>query len=198
MTNSGENYVAKPFAKARFLCRFWACGFVVACILAGISNSPAVTLPPQTSITLSWDPSASDGVVGYRLYWGTSSGNYQKIVDAGLAKQVPISGLQVGTTYYFAATAYDASGLESDFSDELKVVVTPTARLKITLSPTGQPTLTGTAPSGYKYQVQGSSDLHSWTPLGSVMADAEGNLYYTDASASGLAARNYRLKQTSP
>jgi hypothetical protein len=34
-----------------------------------------------------------------------------------------IDALTPGTTYYFAITAYDSSGIESDFSNELSTTI---------------------------------------------------------------------------
>ena len=70
------------------------------------------------SVTLSWDASPARDVVGYRIYFGTSSRNYTCVTNVGLAlKQVvtlPHSG-----RWFFAATAVDANGCESDFSNEV-------------------------------------------------------------------------------
>ena len=71
------------------------------------------------SVTLSWDPSPSAGVTHYRIYFGSSSRNYSGVTDAGLALQqtvvLPHSG-----RWFFAATAVDANGGESDFSNEVQ------------------------------------------------------------------------------
>lgn len=85
---------------------------------------------------LSWDPPTTnmDGTVvtdlaGYRMYWGTSPGVYTNMVTAPACNNcpVPIAGateracvvLFSGTTYYFAVTAFDTEGNESDFSNEV-------------------------------------------------------------------------------
>ena len=49
--------------------------------------------------------------------------NYAFNYDAGNTNSYTISNLQAGNTYYFAATAYDAYGNESDFSAEISHVV---------------------------------------------------------------------------
>lgn len=71
--------------------------------------------------TLSWDaPSTrTDGspltnLAGFKLYYGTSSGNLNQMVqvnDPG-ARSWVIENLTVGT-WFFAASAYDQSGMES-------------------------------------------------------------------------------------
>ena len=56
-------------------------------------------------------------IAGYRVYYGTSQGNYSNQVQvAGSATmQVTLSNLVAGT-YYIVVTTYDNDGRESDFS----------------------------------------------------------------------------------
>lgn len=70
-------------------------------------------------ITLAWDPNADPAVIGYKLYWGTQSGKYTLLADVGNSTNEVVSDLQDGTTYYFAATAYDVQGNESVYSNEV-------------------------------------------------------------------------------
>jgi hypothetical protein len=44
---------------------------------------------------------------------------YSVNVDAGNVTSYTVEGLQTGTLYYFAITAYNASGSESDVSNEV-------------------------------------------------------------------------------
>ena len=69
------------------------------------------------NVRLAWDPSPEPLVTGYRLYYGTSSGEYTNVIDAGNRTDYTITGLAEGTTYYFAATAYTGIGDESTFSN---------------------------------------------------------------------------------
>ena len=69
-------------------------------------------------VTLAWDASASTNVVGYRLYYGTNSGSYHYVTNAGLALTQAVV-LPQGGRWFFAATAYDTNSLESDFSSEV-------------------------------------------------------------------------------
>ncbi len=74
-------------------------------------------------VTLSWDPNNDENVAGYKLYYGNSSENYQYSVDVGNVTNYSISNLPDGERYYFAATAYDFSSNESNFSEEVSCVV---------------------------------------------------------------------------
>ncbi len=71
------------------------------------------------TVSLAWDASPSPSITNYAVYWGVTSGNYTNHVDAGTNLTVSVSGLKPVTTYYFAATAKDVWGLESDFSAEV-------------------------------------------------------------------------------
>jgi hypothetical protein len=68
--------------------------------------------------TLSWDPNAEPTLAGYKIYYGTTSGTYGAPLNAGNATTFTVTGLGPGT-YYFALTAYDTSGIESGFSNEV-------------------------------------------------------------------------------
>jgi len=71
----------------------------------------------STSVAkLSWN-ATQEGAVGYKVYYGTAPGSYATTVDVGLVQSYSLSGLPPGT-YYFAVTAYDASGYESPLSNE--------------------------------------------------------------------------------
>jgi hypothetical protein len=70
------------------------------------------------SVTLAWDPSPDVSVVGYRLYYGVASGVYTNSAAVGNVTNATVTGLANGTTYYFAATAFDVDGVESPFSNE--------------------------------------------------------------------------------
>jgi len=74
------------------------------------------------SVSLAWDASPDASVTGYKIYRGTNSGNYNYVTNVGNVTNctIPLPMENVGyVTYFFAATAYDGSGLESDFSNEV-------------------------------------------------------------------------------
>jgi hypothetical protein len=82
-----------------------------------------------TKVTLAWDPnSPSENVVGYKLYFGTESGVYTAVIDTANGTMKSVDKLKKGMVYYFAATAYNGLGEESDFSEEL-IVSTCTFKL---------------------------------------------------------------------
>ncbi len=71
-------------------------------------------------IVLEWSPNDEPDLEGYMVYYGTSSREYSCCIDVGPYTTCVISdsGFEEGQTYYFAATAYDKYGNESEFSAE--------------------------------------------------------------------------------
>lgn len=67
-------------------------------------------------LTLQWDPITDPAVTGYRIHYGSTPGNYQTSINVGNQTSYTITGLAAGT-FYFAATAYNSSGLQSTFSN---------------------------------------------------------------------------------
>lgn len=76
-----------------------------------------------SSVTLAWDASPSPEVTGYKIYYGPSSRNYTNVINVGNVLMATVTNLSTGATYFFAATAYDGGGLESDFSNEVSYTV---------------------------------------------------------------------------
>ncbi|HEY9510439.1 MAG TPA: fibronectin type III domain-containing protein [Verrucomicrobiae bacterium] len=84
-----------------------------ASLLAVSSSSAAQT------VSLTWSPSPDENVAGYNVYYGVASRVYTNKVDVGAVTNATVSGLREGVTYYFAATAYNILGVESDYSEEV-------------------------------------------------------------------------------
>ena len=78
------------------------------------------------SVTLTWDASPSACIAGYRIYYGTNSRAYGFVTNAGLMLTQRVA-LPHSGRWFFAATAYDALGLESDFSNEVQWEAKPGA-----------------------------------------------------------------------
>ena len=73
-------------------------------------------------VPLAWDASVSENIVGYKVYVGTASKTYGSPIAVGNQTAFTVTGLTPGT-YYFAVTAFDADGNESDFSNEVSKTV---------------------------------------------------------------------------
>jgi PKD repeat protein len=74
-------------------------------------------------VTLAWDAVNDPSVVGYKVYSGPAAGNYTSSIAVGNTTSYTESNLAEGATYHFAATAYDATGTQSGFSNDVGVTV---------------------------------------------------------------------------
>ena len=100
----------------------------------GAADNPATPVDPfgcastsspaaSGTINLSWDAVTAANLAGYRVYYGTASGNYLQAagqgLDAGNFTAYTVTGLNRGSRYYLAVKAYDASNAESPYSNEV-------------------------------------------------------------------------------
>lgn len=96
-----------------------------------VAAAPASQTAAAGTVTLSWQPPTenTDGtpittLAGYNIYYGTAPQTYTstiKVSNPGLATYV-VQSLPAGK-YYFAVSAYDSSGAESDYSQEVSATV---------------------------------------------------------------------------
>lgn len=112
---SSNRYQLKKFGQIAF--SLFA-GVVV--LLTGRSVTAGET------VTLTWASSHQPGVVGYKIYYGAVSHNYDHCVNVGNTNSITVAVSAAGATNYFATTAYDADGNESDFSEETMLVASST------------------------------------------------------------------------
>src|SRR5437868_9258006 len=97
-----------------------------------------------TTLALTWQASPSSPAIdGYRVYYGTSSGNYSQHADVlGIGTSATVSKAPSGGTYYYAVVAYKGA-LESIHSNEV-IRSTPAITPSPTPSPSPSPTPTST------------------------------------------------------
>ena len=62
------------------------------------------------NVTLAWDASPDSTTTGYRVYYGGASGVYTNSATVGNVTNATFSNLADGTTFYFAAVAYNVDG----------------------------------------------------------------------------------------
>ena len=87
--------------------------------LATAAPQLVLTTNNPRSVSLAWDASLSPAVTGYSIYRKTNStAVYNLRSDVGLNLAATFTNLPSGTNY-FVAHAYDASGLESEPSNEV-------------------------------------------------------------------------------
>jgi hypothetical protein len=88
-------------------------------------SSSGTTLTTNETATLLWDASADPEVAGYKVYLATASEGYGAPI-ATVPMDVTtytITGLETGITYFFVVTAYNSSGAESSFSNEVSKAI---------------------------------------------------------------------------
>ncbi|SEM51800.1 hypothetical protein SAMN04489760_11952 [Syntrophus gentianae] len=91
----------------------------------------------STIITLTWDLNEnSEDIAGYKVYTGTSAGTYGAepvcYTDSN-ENSCAVSVSNDGKTHYYAVTAYNKAGLESDYSNEVSYKA-PAALIKYTIT----------------------------------------------------------------
>ena len=91
----------------------------LVCILAGACLLILTSIAYPAQVTLIWDPVTHPDLAGYKIHYGNSSRNYVVSTDVGNQTSWTISNLIDTEPYYFAATAYDIYGNESDYSNEV-------------------------------------------------------------------------------
>ena len=75
------------------------------------------------SVTLAWDANPESDIAAYIIYSGTNSGAYTQATNVGNITRATVYGLEDGVTSYFALTAVNTAGLESDYSAEVSNVI---------------------------------------------------------------------------
>jgi hypothetical protein len=113
--------------------------FVLAVLFILICSIPALA----GDVTLAWDAVTATGLAGYKVYYGTASRSYGTPLLTGnqTTYTVNSSYLSSGHTYYFAVTAYDTSGNESGYSNEVSKAI-------LAAPDTTPPSISGVASSG--------------------------------------------------
>jgi hypothetical protein len=173
-------------------------GILLLALLQNPSHALSDTLP-ASSVTLAWDASPSPEVTGYRIYLGVASGNYTNSAMVGNVTIQILSGLAGGVTYFFAITAYDASGLESTFSNEI-TYTTPSGLpiVQIGMTANRQAVVTVNGLIGHSYDIQATQDFKTWTVIGTTTTGAGGSVNFTDTNAASVPQRFYRARDVQP
>jgi hypothetical protein len=100
----------------RFLFRsLYTC---LAALFLFCNNPQAVA----ADVSLAWNSSISPNISGYKVYVGHVSRTYNSSITIGNQTTYTVAGLGAGT-WYFAVTALDINGNESDFSNEVSTTI---------------------------------------------------------------------------
>ena len=151
------------------------------------------------AVTFGWTAN-TDPVAGYKIHYGPASRAYNQIFDARNATSGTVSNLLAGNRYYFALTAYNSQGLESDYSAELTYFVPTNTgpsgpfRLTIGLTPSRQRVLTLTGPTNRNYSIETGTNLTTWVNLGTVSVGTSGSASLVDTNPPVQTRRYYRAR----
>jgi len=122
---------------------------ICALVLVLIGNATCFA----TTVTLQWGADSDSTVTGYKVYYQANSGTTPftgtgatqgaSPIDVKNVTTTTVSGLNSANSYYFAITAYNASGVESAYSNIVSVseMAPPTVSLT---APANNATVSGT------------------------------------------------------
>jgi fibronectin type 3 domain-containing protein len=164
----------------------------LACLSIFIPPGPGlVQTALAAQVSLAWDPNTEPDIAGYKIYFGRVSRAQTESVDVGNATSYTVMGLPEGTTYYFAATAYDGYGRESVFSNEVSTTTSSLCTYAIApasqsfTAAAGSGTVTVTATAGCSWAVSGGA---SWiTVTSGAGGTGSGTVRYSVAANTGAA-----------
>ena len=95
----------------------------LACFLGALLMAQMAAAEP---VTLAWDANPpEENVTGYVVFWGTVERSadlftgYEHELDVGNVTTVTVEIGSEYVVYYFAAIAYNGTGLRSEYSDEI-------------------------------------------------------------------------------
>lgn len=164
----------------------------------GAKNCAAQVSLAWDAVTTNADGSPCTDLSGYKIYFGTTSGQYSSSRDVGNLVTYHLTGLSTGTTYFIATSAYDTSGMESEYSNEVVYNVLPACAYSIlpasqtfdSSGSSGQINLTTQATCAWT----AVSNAPSWLLLTS-NSSGSGNatVYYTASANTGTASRTGTL-----
>ena len=168
-------------------------------LLLGLAMFVSADTGHSAQVSLTWDRNTETDIAGYRVYYGTTSRAYNWFVDVGNTTTFTVTGLTDGATYYFAATAYDTSHLESTYSVEASkstctYSISPPSQSFAASAGTGtvsvstQSTCSWTAASGVSWLTITSGS--SGTGNGTVRYSVSANTSSTSRSVSSTIAKS--------
>ena len=172
-------------------------------------------------VTLAWDANTEPDLAGYKVHYGTASGSYTTSVDVHKVTTSNIGTLTAGQTYYFAVTAYNASGNESGYSNQVSYSVaaangapatpaTPTGASSALVNASITFSTSATDPNGdsleYRYNwgdgvISGwgmANQSHSWPAAGSYTVKAQARDSHLAESATWSSAKTVTISSPAP
>ncbi|RJR39528.1 MAG: hypothetical protein C4576_21530 [Desulfobacteraceae bacterium] len=155
-------------------------------------------------VTLQWEANSETGLAGYKVHYGTHSRIYTNFIDVGRVTRYSVTGLQEGATYYFAVTAYNTSGVESGYSNEVSTIfcasaISPASQSfggsggSATVSVTSTPGCSWSASSGVSWVAIASGS--SGTGNGTVVLNVAPNTGVSRGAGISIAGEIFTVTQ---
>jgi predicted RNA-binding protein with TRAM domain len=145
-----------------------------------------------SSAALQWNPNTDPSVTGYNLYYGGATRAYTNMLPVGDTTSATVEGLVEGKTYFFAVTAYDFNGDESDYSAETVYIVPGFLVITPGTNPGDPIRVQFPVAPAHWYELQVSGDLRSWTTVWQTLGVANTWVEF-DAPSATTGAQFYRL-----
>jgi fibronectin type 3 domain-containing protein len=98
---------------------------IIICLIS-ITTLVLSSFDSAAQMKLRWDPETDPTVIGYKVYYGPASRTYGIPINVGNVTTHTLNGLAQGVTYYIAVTAYNTANYESDYSNEVSVMMIET------------------------------------------------------------------------
>lgn len=144
-------------------------------------GAPTLVSGHCQGLLVSWPPNPpDDGVVGYKVYYGTASGAYTDTRSAG-GTSTYVGSLTDGTTYYVAVTALDAAGNESYKSSERSATTSNTTTPSAPGTLVASDNLTGVVDLAWGATTSNTSAL-TGDPASPMIRDLAGYRVYRNTS----------------
>lgn len=167
----------------------------LACLLALLGFAASAR---AATLTVAWDASPDQTVVGYRVFVGTQSGSYSQIFDVGSATSFSYTANE-GQRYYFAVAAYSPGPIVGPLSDEVSAAAGPvpgSAHPQLPSDPSGfwssvwraDPVATRLSVSGPAACVEHPACrvtqvvVHGDEPISSLAITSDGRLFYVESA----------------
>jgi hypothetical protein len=177
---------------------------VILILIAWALFSPCANL---FAAMLQWDANPEPNIAGYRVHMGPQAGQYESVIDVGLATEMLVPPLEPDRPCFFSVTAYDSEGMESGFSDEINCTLSAsitngtTVTNAVLLVPLSLKFSGRTLPmhisfvgeASKEYQVQATTDFQSWQVIHTITLPANGLYQWWDADAPNHSKRFYRI-----
>jgi len=122
---------------------------------------------------------------------GPPNRTYDLLASSDLQSWTVISVVSLDASGQFAFTDPDAANYPARFYRVRETQ--PSVQLQLTAA--GQAVVAVNGQNGVTYDVQASSDLASWTVIGTVTLDASGTYSFVDVNAANYPVRFYRTEQ---